>query len=100
MARLTDRARNDLKCVEGPLNRNHTKQKKKRKKKQTKQNKNKNKQQQKKTTTTKNKTKKKTNKKTKTNKNKFISEKVVLESITAKTPSSDHNKYVAILLRS
>ena len=25
MARLTDRARNDLKCVEGPLNRNQTK---------------------------------------------------------------------------
>ena len=25
MARLTDRARNDLKCVEGPLNENQTK---------------------------------------------------------------------------
>ena len=31
---------------------------------------------------------------------KLISEKVVPESITAKTPFSDHNKYVAILLRS
>ena len=27
MARLTDRARNNLKCVEGPLNRNQTKTK-------------------------------------------------------------------------
>ena len=25
MVRVTDRARNDLKCVEGPLNRNQTK---------------------------------------------------------------------------
>ena len=27
MARLTDRARNDLKCVEGPKNKNQTKTK-------------------------------------------------------------------------